>query len=150
MKVRFGGYVLRLVLVGIAASALLSVGVGILKYLADPIRQLPEIVFWLLSGLWAVKWNDLIYLLPIISLVIFIIFLLRWRLNVLTLSREMAHSSEINRNRETMLSVFIAVVITAAVVSVASIVGWIGLVIHNIARIISEADTAKSVPYILP
>ena len=54
-KVRFGGQILHLILAGLAVSALFSAGVGILKYVADPIQQLPEIVFWLLGGLWAVK-----------------------------------------------------------------------------------------------
>ena len=146
LKVRFGGHILRLVLAGIAVSAFFSAGVGILKYLADPIKQLPEIVFWLLGGLWAVKWQDLVYLLPVIVLGIMIIFLLRWRLNVLTLSYEVAYSLGVNKNHETLISVILAVIITASMVSIAGIVSWIGLVVPNIARIISGADTAKSVP----
>jgi len=46
-RIRFGGWVLRLVLSGIAVSAIFSAGLGILKYMADPTSQLPEIVFWL-------------------------------------------------------------------------------------------------------
>ena len=49
-RVRFGGWVLRLVLSGIAVSAIFSAGLGVLKYLADPLSQLPEITFWLLGG----------------------------------------------------------------------------------------------------
>ena len=48
-RVRFGGWVLRLVLAGIAVSALFSAGLGVLKYVADPLSQLPEITFWLLG-----------------------------------------------------------------------------------------------------
>ncbi len=44
-RVRYGGWVLRLVLAGIAVSALFSAGVGVLKYVADPLSQLPEITF---------------------------------------------------------------------------------------------------------
>ena len=51
-RVRFGGWVLRLVLAGIAVSAIFSSGVGVLKFIADPLSQLPEITFWLLGGLW--------------------------------------------------------------------------------------------------
>jgi iron complex transport system permease protein len=145
-KVRFGGQVLRLILAGMAVSALFSAGVGILKYLADPIQQLPEIVFWLLGGLWAVKWTDLVYIMPIIVIGIGIIFIFRWRLNILTLNREVAFSLGINNENETKIAILISVVITALVISIAGIVSWIGLVVPNIARILAGADTAKSVP----
>ena len=59
-KVRYGGWVLRLVLSGIAVSALFSAGLGILKFVADPITQLSEITFWLLGGLWGVTWSQVL------------------------------------------------------------------------------------------
>ena len=145
-QVKFGGQILRLVLSGIAVSAFFSAGVGILKYLADPVQQLPEIVFWLLGGLWAVKWDDLIFILPIISSVIVVTILLRWRLNVLTLSQEVAFSLGVDKNRETLGMILISVIITALVVSYSGIVSWIGLVIPNISRILIGADTEKTVP----
>lgn len=145
-KVRFGGQVLRLILAGMAISALFSAGVGILKYLADPIQQLPEIVFWLLGGLWAVKWTDLVYIMPIILIGIGLIYIFRWRLNILTLNREVAFSLGINNENETKIAILISVVITALMISIAGIVSWIGLVVPNIARILAGADTAKSVP----
>jgi len=72
-RIRFGGWVLRLVLSGIAVSAIFSAGLGILKYLADPTSQLPEIVFWLLGGLWSVTWKDLLYILPVVVVGLLII-----------------------------------------------------------------------------
>ena len=145
-KVRFGGQVLRLILAGMAVSALFSAGVGILKYLADPIQQLPEIVFWLLGGLWAVKWTDLVYIMPIILIGIGLIYIFRWRLNILTLNREVAFSLGIKNENETKIAILISVVITALMISIAGIVSWIGLVVPNMARILAGADTAKSVP----
>ena len=55
---------LRLVLAGIAVSALYSAGTG-LKYIADPLRQLPDITFWLLGGLWGITWPDVLQILPV-------------------------------------------------------------------------------------
>ncbi|MBM3789392.1 MAG: iron chelate uptake ABC transporter family permease subunit, partial [Acidobacteria bacterium] len=55
-SIRYGGWVLRLVLAGIAVSALFSAGLGILKYMADPLRELPELTFWLLGGLSGTTW----------------------------------------------------------------------------------------------
>jgi len=145
-NIRFGGQVLKLILAGLAVSALFSAGVGILKYLADPLLQLPEIVFWLLGGLWSIKWLDIIYLLPFVLGGIILLFFYRWRLNVLSLSEEVAFSLGVKKNKETTLAILIAVIITASMVSISGIVSWIGLVVPNIARIITGADTAKSVP----
>jgi len=145
-RVRFGGWVLRLVLSGIAVSALFSAGLGILKYMADPTSQLPEIVFWLLGGLWSVTWNDLLYILPVVVIGLVIIFLMRWRLNLLSLSDETAFSLGVSVGRERALLLAASVAVTAVVVSVAGIVGWIGLIIPHIARRIAGANAASFIP----
>jgi len=145
-RVRFGGWVLRLVLSGIAVSALFSAGLGILKYMADPASQLPEIVFWLLGGLWSVTWSDLLYILPVVVIGLVIIFLMRWRLNLLSLSDETAFSLGVSVGRERALLLAASVAVTAVVVSVAGIVGWIGLIIPHIARRIAGANAAAFIP----
>lgn len=145
-KIRFGGYILRLVLAGIAVSAFFSAGIGIIKYMADPIKQLPDIVFWLLGGLWTVRWEDLTYILPVIVSGILLIYLLRWRLNVYTLSSDVAYSLGVNKKSENLLMLIVAVIMTAAIISISGIVSWVGLVIPNMARSISGPDTARAVP----
>jgi iron complex transport system permease protein len=91
-RVRYGGWILRLILSGIAVSALFSAGVGILKYMADPLTQLPDIVFWMLGGLWGVTWSDLLYLLPAVGVGLTIVVLMRWRLNLLSLDDDTGFS----------------------------------------------------------
>lgn len=145
-RIRFGGWVLRLVLSGIAVSAIFSAGLGILKYLADPTSQLPEIVFWLLGGLWSVTWSDLFYILPVVVIGLVIIYLMRWRLNLLSLSDETAFSLGVAVGRERTLLLAASVGVTAVVVSVAGIVGWIGLIIPHIARRIAGANAAAFIP----
>ncbi len=83
-RIRYGGWVLRLVLAGIAVSALFSAGVGILKYLADPLSQLPEITFWLLGGLWSVTWKQVLSILPAVLISLYLAYRMRWRLNLLS------------------------------------------------------------------
>lgn len=146
-RIRYGGWVLRLVLAGIAVSALFSAGLGILKYVADPTSQLPEIVFWLLGGLYAVTWSDLFYILPVVVIGLLIIFLMRWRLNLLSLSDETAFSLGVAVGRERALLLAAGVAITAVVVSVAGIVGWIGLIIPHIARRVTSANAAEFIPF---
>ncbi len=145
-NLRYGGWVLRLVLAGIAVSALFSSGIGMLKYVADPLKQLPEITFWLLGGLWGVTWREFLYIVPVVLPALAIVWLMRWRLNLLSLSDETAFSLGVSTGRERALLLVAAVTATAAVVGVAGIVGWIGLLVPHIARRLMGTDAQRSLP----
>lgn len=145
-RLRFGGWVLRLVLAGIAVSALFSAGLGLLKYLADPLTQLPEITFWLLGGLSSLTWSKLLSILPAVLLGLTVMFLYRWRLNLLGLEEQVAFSLGVLAGRERLLLIFAAVLPTAALVSVSGMVGWVGLIIPHIARRLFRADSRYSLP----
>lgn len=145
-RIRYGGWVLRLVLAGIAVSALFSSGLGILKYIADPLRQLPEITFWLLGGLSSVTWSQFFSILPASLLGLVVLFFFRWRLNVLALNEETAFAMGAAPRRERLLLLTAAVLPTAAVISVAGMVGWVGLIIPHIARRLFGSDTRFSLP----
>lgn len=143
---RFGGWILRLVLAGIAVSALFSSGLGLLKCLADPLRQLPELTFWLMGGLWAAGWHDVIRILPVTVPALLILWLMRWRLSLLALGDETAFSLGVSTGRERALVLVAAVAAVAAVVSVAGIVGWIGLLVPHAARRLVGTDARRSLP----
>ncbi len=145
-RARYGGWILRLVLSGIAVSALFSAGVGVLKYMADPLSELPEIVFWMLGGLWGVTWSDLLYLLPPVVTGLLIVYLMRWRLNLLALDDDTGFSLGAAPGRERALILVAVVSATAAVVSVAGAVGWIGLFIPHVARRLTGASARRSLP----
>ena len=145
-RLRYGGWVLRMVLAGIAVSALFAAGVGLLKYLADPLTQLPEIVFWLLGGLWATRWgNFAAILLPTLG-GLAVLFAARWRLNLLTLGEEAAFSLGAAPGRERLLLLTAAVGATAATVSLAGMVGWVGLMAPHLARRLFSADSRRALP----
>jgi len=143
---RFGGGILRLVLAGIAVSALFAAGIGALKLAADPVRQLPEITFWLLGGLWNVTWRDLLFLLPPVGAGLAVVWLLRWKLNVLSLDDRVAHSLGTAPERERLLLLLAATMATAAVVSVSGLVGWIGLMVPHAARRLVGTDARRALP----
>lgn len=145
-RIRYGGWVLRLVLAGIAVSALFSAGIGVLKYMADPLSQLPEITFWLLGGLSSITWSKFLAILPITLISLIILFLLRWRLNLLALNEETAFSMGAAPKRERILLLTAAVLPTAAVISVAGMVGWVGLIMPHIARRLFGSDTRYTLP----
>ncbi|MCK5054083.1 MAG: iron ABC transporter permease, partial [Anaerolineales bacterium] len=133
-RMRHGSWTLRLILSGIAVSALFSAGNGIMKYLADPLSQLPEITFWMLGGLWGMTWHKLLFIAPFVIVGLLIVYLMRWRLNLLSLSEETAFSLGTAPARERTLLLIAAVSATAAITSVGGIVGWIGLIVPHIAR----------------
>jgi len=145
-RVRFGGWVLRLVLAGIAVSALFSSGVGVLKFIADPLSQLPEITFWLLGGLWRVTWSEAWTVLPVVALSLLVMYQMRWRLNLLSLDDEIAFSLGVAPGRERALLLVAAVASTAAVISVSGMVGWIGLIVPHLSRRIFGADARYALP----
>ena len=145
-RMRFGGWILRLVLSGIAVSALFSSGVGVLKYMADPLTQLPDIVFWTMGGLWGVSWSDLLYLLLPVLIGLVVVYLMRWRLNLLSLDDDTGFSLGAAPGRERTVVLVAAVTATAAVVSVAGIVGWIGLLVPHAARRLTGADAQRALP----
>lgn len=143
---RFGGWILRLVLAGIAVSALFAAGIGALKLAADPVRELPEITFWLLGGLWTVTWRDLMFLLPPVGIGLAVVWLLRWKLNVLSLDDRVAHSLGTAPERERLVLLLAATMATAAVVAVSGLVGWIGLMVPHAARRLVGTDARRALP----
>jgi iron complex transport system permease protein len=145
-RMRHGSWALRLILSGIAVSALFSSGNGIMKYLADPLSQLPEITFWMLGGLWGMTWNKLLFISPFVIVGLLIVYLMRWRLNLLSLSDETAFSLGTAPARERTLLLVGAVSATAAITAVGGIVGWIGLIVPHIARRIFGANAQYTIP----
>jgi iron complex transport system permease protein len=145
-RARFGGWVLRLVLSGIAMSAIFSAGVGVLKFVADPLRQLPEMTFWLLGGLSSVTWTQVRVIAPTVIVAIAVMNAMRWRLNLLSMDDATAFSLGAAPALERGILVVAAVAATAAVVSVAGIISWVGLIVPHIARRVFGADSRRALP----
>lgn len=138
--------VLVLVLAGIALGALLGAGIALIKTLADPNTQLPSITFWLLGGLSAVTLTDVQATLPVMLSAMVPLVLLRWRLNLLGLPDEEAQALGMNVQRLRLLLVACATLGTAAAVSLCGIVGWIGLVIPHVARLLVGPNFVRLLP----
>ncbi|HDQ14932.1 MAG TPA: iron ABC transporter permease [Sediminispirochaeta sp.] len=143
---RFGGWVLRLILAGIAVSALFSSGIGLLKFIADPMSQLPEITFWMLGGLYSVEWRHIFSILPVALLGLAVMFGYRWRLNLLSMDDRTAFSLGLAPFRERLLLLATATLVSAAVISVSGIVGWVGLIVPHIGRRLLSSDSRASLP----
>ena len=131
-----GTSMLNLVLCGIAIAALFSAFLSMAKYVADPYEQLPSIVFWLMGSLSAVTNQDLVMVIIPMLIGMGILLLLRWRINVLSMGEEEAQTMGVDTKKYHALIITCCTIITAAAVSISGIIGWIGLVIPHITRMI--------------
>jgi iron complex transport system permease protein len=143
---RGGDPVLMLLLTGIVVGSLLGAGIGLVKYLADPYNQLPAMTFWLLGSLSSVSAPDIEPLaLPVIAGTA-VLLALRWKLNVMSLPDEEARSLGASTQWLRVAIVAAATLVTAASVAVAGVVGWVGLVVPHLARLL----VGPSFPRLLP
>lgn len=141
-----GDRVLGLVLAGIMISSLFQSGTSFIKLTADPNNKLPQITYWLMGSLAGTKWSDLgIAVIPM-AIGLFVLLLLRWRINVLTMGDDEAMAMGVDANRIRMGVVICATLITAASVAVSGMIGWVGLVIPHMMRRIVGNDYR----YLLP
>ncbi len=138
--------VLSLVLGGIMISSLFSSLINFMKLIADPEEVLPEITYFLMGSLSAVRWEDVPFTSVIITLAIIPIILLRWKLNVMTLGEEEARSLGINTKRVRLIAILSATLMSSVTVATAGMIGWIGLVIPHFARMAIGCDYRKTIP----
>jgi iron complex transport system permease protein len=138
--------VLILVLTGIVIGTLLGSCVSLLKYLADPYNQLPAITFWLLGSLASVAPADVRATVPSVLLGLVPLLLLRWRMNVMTLGEDEARALGVDTRRLRLAVIGAATLMTAAVVSISGVVGWIGLLVPHLARLLVGPDFRRLLP----
>jgi iron complex transport system permease protein len=137
---------IMLVLGGVVVSAIFSSLISLLKYIADPYDQLPSIVFWLMGSLASARFLDiLISAIPMMIGVTGLISM-RWRLNVLSLGDVEARALGVNVLSVKSLAIFFATLATAGAVCVGGIIGWVGLVIPHIGRMIVGNNNEILVP----
>jgi len=146
VRFKIGDWVLRLILAGIAVSALYTAGTGVMKYMADPLQKLPEITFWLLGGIWAVTWTDILQILPVTIPCLAVIYIMRWRLNLLAMKDETVFSLSAAVGRERLILLLAAVASTAVLTAKAGFIGWVGLIMPHIARRLVGSDAQKALP----
>lgn len=129
-----GKRVLGLILAGIMVSSLISSGTSLIKLVADPEDQLPAITYWLMGSLNGTSPKDVWFALVPMAAGLLPLFLLRWRINLLTLGDEEARTMGVNAKALRIAVILSATLITAASVSVSGVIGWVGLVIPHLTR----------------
>lgn len=126
--------VLVLILAGMVVTSLFNALLMLLKYLADPYSQLPAIVFWIMGSLHRAVWSDVQWIAPVVLVGFFVVYKLRFKLNVLSLGDVQAISLGLNPGIYRLIFISISSLMVAVAVATCGQIGWIGLVIPHMAR----------------
>ena len=114
--------------------------------MADPYEQLPSIVFWLMGSLASARFSEILVSLIPMAAGVTGLFAMRWRLNVLSMGDQEAQSLGVNIFVTKGLAILFATIATAGAVCVSGIIGWVGLVIPHIGRMIVGNNNVYLVP----
>jgi iron complex transport system permease protein len=137
---------LVLVVAGLVVSAFFQALISLTKVVADPLNQLPTITFWLLGGLHRMTPAALLGALVPIAAAGLLLYALRWQVNALAAGEDEARSMGIEVGRLRVLLILAATLMTAAAVSVSGIIGWVGLLVPHIVRMLVGPSFAAVLP----
>ena len=136
---------LTLVLSGVVVSALATSLLSLVKFTVDP-HRLQAIVHWLMGSLSLAGWPALATAVPGIAVGLGVLWALRWRLNVLSLGDEEARALGVNAGRLRLLVLAASSLAAASAVSVSGIIGWVGLMVPHLARLLVGPEHRRLVP----
>ncbi len=145
-RVRGTSSVVMIVLSGLVVSAFFSACVSLIKYIADPQDVLPAITFWLMGSMSSITQETVFMGAPFIIAGIAIIYILRWKLNIMTLTDDEARSLGVNVKLIRAIIIIASTTITASVVSMCGLISWVGLLIPHIARMIFGNNNKSVIP----
>lgn len=145
-KIKGSSSVVMIVLAGMVVSALFEAFVSLVKYVADPQDKLPSITYWLMGSMSSASYKTLLLGTPFIMMGLILLFALRWRLNILSLQEDEAKSMGMNIKYMRLLVILAASLITSSCVSMCGRVGWVGLLIPHLARMLLGSDNKTVIP----
>lgn len=138
--------ILVLVLSGIIVESIFSALLACVKFVADTDNALPEITFWLLGSMASATLSDLVLLLIMFVIGYIPLYFLRWRLNVVSCGEEAAESMGINVKVMSIVVIAASTLLSAASVSVAGKVSWVGLIVPHLARMLVGSNFKRLIP----
>ena len=141
-----GTATLVLILAGIIVGSFFQALLSFLKYVADPFDKLPSIVFWLMGSLARISSSQLLWIAPPMCICITVLFLYRWRINVLSMGDNEARALGVNTSLERALIIFLCTLICSLSVCLSGTIGWVGLVIPHMCRMLVGSDYRKLLP----
>lgn len=141
-----GNHMMVVVLAGVMVSSLFQAGVSYAKLVADPTDELADITYWLMGSLTGASMDKIALVFPIMLVGCAVLFALRWRINILTMGDDEAATMGVNAKRTRIVVIVAATLITAASVCVTGMIGWVGLVIPHLCRMLVGADYRRLIP----
>ena len=141
-----GSRVVNLLLAGIMVGSLFSACTSYIKLVADPTNQLPQITYWLMGSLSGTRMGTVRFAAVCVAVGLVPLLLLRWQMNLLTLSPDEARAMGVHTDRLRLAVILSSTVLTAAAVSVSGMIGWVGLVIPHLSRRIVGSDCRRLMP----
>ena len=132
--------ILMLVLSGVIVGAVFEALTSLIKFVADPEQKLPAITYWLMGSMAGTSWSDILKAAPFVVVSIAILWLLRWRLNVISLSEDEAISLGINIRQTRILIIITTTVIASVAVSFCGVIAFVGLAVPHLMRMLCGND----------
>lgn len=136
-----------IILAGIIVGSLFQSLVSFVKFIADTDTQLPSITFFLMGSFQSVGKETLFISVPIVAICIFVIFILRWRINLLTLDGDVVKTMGVNITLLRITVIIAATIITAISIAMAGQVGWVGLIVPHFCRMLVGENHTRLVPF---
>jgi iron complex transport system permease protein len=143
---RHANDLLTLVLTGMVVASLFTAFTSLIKLTADPDSKLPAITYWLMGGLSTIIPQNLFMLLGSLLLGMIPLFLFSWRINLMVFEDEEARSMGMDVKKYRVIFIVCATLLTTASVAVSGVIGWVGLVIPHIARLLVGPNYKKMMP----
>lgn len=140
------GLVLILVLTGMVVQSVFTALTTITKYVADPESKLPAISFWLMGTLNTVSWRDAGVMLGSLAVGGIPLFLFRYRINALSFGDDEAQSMGVDVKNLRIIIIICSTLLTATSVSISGLVGWVGLVIPHVGRLVVGPNYKSLIP----
>lgn len=134
-----------LILAGIVVGGLINSLLGLFKYLSND-SQLASITFWLLGGFYNTSYRQLTVAAPLIVVGVAVLFLLRWKIVMLRSGDSDAYAHGINARLLRRTCIIITTIITSVSICISGTIGWIGLAIPNLMRLLVQNDGRKLMP----
>lgn len=137
---------LMLVLSGIIVSGAMSSVLGFIKYIADPDTQLAAITYWQMGSFAYVDMRNLLAILPFVVIAAAVLIAAAWWINILSLGEAEAKALGANIRLIRGICIVCATVLTAGTVCISGTIGWVGLVIPHLGRMLAGNDNTRLLP----
>ena len=141
-----GNHMMVVVLAGVMVSSLFQAGVSYAKLVADPTDELADITYWLMGSLTSAKMSEVTTVFPLMLVGCAVLFALRGRINILPMGDDEAATMGVNARLIRIVVIVAATIVTASSVCVTGMIGWVGLVIPHLCRMLVGADYRRLIP----